>query len=216
VSGTNLFAGIGTGVSLSTNDGTDWTAVNNGLDYRGLLRSFAVSGTGLFAGTWGGGVFYSTNNGSNWSVVNEGIVASNVMINALVASGTNVFAGTVSDPWSNYSVLNGGVYRRPMSEIVAGVGISRGEVPALFRLDQNFPNPFNPSTTVRYALPVRSHVTLSVFNPLGQRVATLLNESQEPGNHEVRFDGTGLASGVYFYRIQAGDFVQTKRLLLIR
>jgi hypothetical protein len=102
-----------------------------------------------------------------------------------------------------------------MSEIVAGVGISRGEVPALFRLEQNFPNPFNPSTTVRYVLPVRSHVTLSVFNTLGQLVATLVNESREPGNHEVQFDANGFSSGVYFYRIQAGDFVQTKRLLLL-
>ena len=215
VSGTSLFAGIGGGVFLSTNDGADWSAVNNGLNYRGLLHSFAVSDTGLFAGTWGGGVFYSANNGAYWTAVNDGIVANSVMINALVASGTNVFAGTLSDPWSNYSVLNGGVYRRPLSEIVAGVGVSRIEVPAFFKLEQNFPNPFNPSTTIRYALPGRSHVTLSVFTTLGQQVATLINESQDAGYHEVRFDGTGLASGVYFYRIQAGDVVRTKKLLLL-
>jgi hypothetical protein len=145
------------------------------------------------------------------------------MINALVVSGaggatggTDVFAGTLSDPWSSSSVLNGGVYRRPLSEIVAGVSPSRSEVPALFRLEQNYPNPFNPSTTIRYALPGRSYVTLSVFSTLGQHVATLVNGSQEAGSHEVRFDGSGLASGMYFYRLSAGEYAGTKRLMLIR
>jgi hypothetical protein len=85
-----------------------------------------------------------------------------------------------------------------------------------FSLRQNYPNPFNPSTTIGYTLARRSHVTLSVYNTLGQQVAALINENQESGSHEVRFDGSGLASGVYFYRIQAGDFVQTKRLILLR
>ena len=85
-----------------------------------------------------------------------------------------------------------------------------------FSLRQNYPSPFNPSPMIGYTLARRSHVTLSVYNTLGQQVAALINENQESGNHEVRFDGSGLASGVYFYRIQAGDFVQTKRLILLR
>ena len=85
--------------------------------------------------------------------------------------------------------------------------------PSLF---QNYPNPFNPSTTIRYGLPGMSHVTLSVYNPLGQRVAILRDENQDAGYHEVRFDGSGLASGVYFYRLQAGNFVKTMKLLLFR
>ena len=95
----------------------------------------------------------------------------------------------------------------------------RGEgspVPGTFCLYQNYPNPFNPSTTIRYTLRAQAHVTLSVFNTLGQQVAVLQNSEQDAGYHEVKFGGSGLASGVYFYRIRAGDFIQTKRLSLLR
>ena len=85
-----------------------------------------------------------------------------------------------------------------------------------FELDQNYPNPFNPTTTIRYGLPQSSPVTLVVYNTLGQRVATLVEGEQEAGYHEARFDGSGLASGVYLYRIRAGDFVRTRKLLLVR
>ena len=89
-------------------------------------------------------------------------------------------------------------------------------VPGQFVLAQNFPNPFNPSTTIRYGLAARSNVTLSVFNILGQEVRVLVNESQEAGSHDVRFDASGLASGVYFYRLKAGDFLAARRLLILR
>jgi hypothetical protein len=91
-----------------------------------------------------------------------------------------------------------------------------GKVPKYFALADNYPNPFNPSTTIRYDLPHKSAVQLKVFNTLGQQVAVLQNGDQEAGYHEVRFDGSKLSSGVYFYRIQAGSFVETKKLLLTR
>lgn len=90
------------------------------------------------------------------------------------------------------------------------------QIPLSSSLFQNYPNPFNPSTTIRYELPSRVHVTLTIFNTLGQQVAVLVNETQEPGYHNVKFDGSGLASGVYFYRLQAGDYVATKKLLILK
>jgi hypothetical protein len=89
-------------------------------------------------------------------------------------------------------------------------------IPKEFELLQNYPNPFNPSTTIRYALPSRVHATLTVFNTLGQQVATLVNETQEAGYHIVKFDGSGLSSGVYFYQLRAAEYVETKRLVLVR
>jgi hypothetical protein len=106
-----------------------------------------------------------------------------------------------------YKTTNGGVTSMPFGGAMA---------PGQLTLDQNYPNPFNPSTTIRYGLPQRSHVTLTVFNTLGQLVAQLVNGEMEAGYHEVQFGGSGLSSGVYYYRIQAGDFVQTRKLLLLR
>ena len=90
------------------------------------------------------------------------------------------------------------------------------QVPSTFELDQNYPNPFNPSTTIRYGLPIRAQVTLTVFNTLGQRVSILVQCEQDAGYHDVKFNVNGLPSGVYFYRLQAGSFTETKKLLIVR
>jgi hypothetical protein len=91
-----------------------------------------------------------------------------------------------------------------------------GTTPTRVALDQNYPNPFNPSTTIRYSLPAKSSVQLRVFNMLGVEVAILANGEQEAGFHEVHFNAEGLASGMYFYRLQAGTTTETRRLLLVR
>ncbi len=90
------------------------------------------------------------------------------------------------------------------------------DVPGSFRLDQNYPNPFNATTTIRYGLPLESVVRLTVYNILGQEVATLVHEVKEAGYHDVKFDASSLSSGVYLYRLQAGRFVQTRRLILLK
>ena len=96
------------------------------------------------------------------------------------------------------------------------VSTNAGGMPKGHELNQCFPNPFNPSTTIRYGLPSRSHVTLTVYNTLGQQVSVLQNGEQDAGYHEVRFDGANLPSGVYFYCLRAGSYVETKKLLRIR
>ena len=88
--------------------------------------------------------------------------------------------------------------------------------PTSFAVRQNYPNPFNPSTTIKYDLPQRAHVVLTVFNMLGQTVTTLLDEVVDAGYHEAQFDASALASGVYLYRLTAGDFIQTRKLILVR
>lgn len=90
-------------------------------------------------------------------------------------------------------------------------------IPKAFALEQNYPNPFNPATIIKYALPARAKVTIEVFNTLGQRVAVLLDNQDQPAAfHTVRFDARSLASGMYIYRIKAGRFVATKKMLLIK
>jgi hypothetical protein len=100
--------------------------------------------------------------------------------------------------------------------MIASVHQLKDEFPQEFSLDQNYPNPFNPSTTIKFELPKSSHVNLSVFDILGREVSVLVNERKDAGIHEVKFDGSNLASGVYFYRLQAGDFVATKKLILMK
>jgi len=99
---------------------------------------------------------------------------------------------------------------------LTGVNPLIDELPTEYALWQNYPNPFNPSSTIRYALPLKASVRLAVFNTLGQEVATLVQGEEAAGYHEAVFDASGLASGVYFYRLRAGDFVQTKSLLLLK
>lgn len=94
--------------------------------------------------------------------------------------------------------------------------LTQNEVPDEFKLSQNYPNPFNPTTQIEYSVAEASQVTLEVFNILGKRVATLINQEQQPGNYEVTFDGSNLASGVYLYRLQAGTYVSTKKLILAK
>jgi photosystem II stability/assembly factor-like uncharacterized protein len=223
VIGTDLFAGTSEmGVFRSIDNGTSWTAANIGLANTDAQTLFA-SGTNLFA--WAisysppqfGGVYVSTDRGTSWNVANTGLPNSYVDVSSTVyafavspasggAGAPNLFAGT----------YGGGIWRRPLSEMVTSVTHSSAELPTKFRLDQNFPNPFNPSTTIRFGLPAKVHVVLTVYNTLGQQIAQLVNGDMAAGYHEARFEGRGIASGVYFYRLHAGTYVETRELLLLK
>ena len=101
----------------------------------------------------------------------------------------------------------------PLSASEPSASVSR---PKEFKLEQNYPNPFNPTTTIQFAVPSVSDVKLEVFNILGQKVASLVNRRMEAGVHTVNFNAANLSSGVYFYRLQAGNFVQTKKMMLVK
>ena len=90
------------------------------------------------------------------------------------------------------------------------------EIPNSYTLSQNYPNPFNPTTTISYKLPERMYVSLKIYDIIGNEVDELVNESQNSGNYSINFNASNLSSGVYFYRIQAGEFVYTRKMLLLK
>jgi len=103
-----------------------------------------------------------------------------------------------------------------VASIITSVVAKSGPQPSEYRLDQNYPNPFNPTTVIRYVLPQRSHVLITLFNTLGQKVGTLVDQVEEAGSHEALFNGLKLASGVYYYRLQAGLYAKTMKLEIVK
>jgi hypothetical protein len=154
-----------------------------------------------------------------------------------IASGTAPFTGNFR-PSNPLTPFNGGstdgYWRLSISDTAGGDtgslrrwcviitwqcpvgGVHTTEIPNYYSLSQNYPNPFNPSTTIKYTLPVSENVKLSVYDITGREVAVLVNEYKTSGIYEVNFDASKLASGVYFYKIQAGEFTATKKMLLVK
>jgi photosystem II stability/assembly factor-like uncharacterized protein len=200
-----LFAGTnGGGVFRSRDNGQTWTHPGSlGRYFDQFVRSIKVVGRSVFVGTEAG-TLVSSDEGDSWTDIQDGLNYG--VVGALAESGGYLFAGSAGD----------GVWRRPLTEVISSVSQVRSELPNEFSLQQNYPNPFNPSATVRYELPKASMVRLSVYDILGREVAVLVDEMKNAGTYVVRFDGSNLASGVYFYRIQAGGFTKARRLLLLK
>jgi hypothetical protein len=99
---------------------------------------------------------------------------------------------------------------------LVGIGNIKHNVPMHYSLSQNYPNPFNPMTIIKFAIPRAGNVQIKVYDEIGKEVAVLVNEYKQPGNYDVSFDGSNLSSGVYFYKIFAGDFVDAKKMMLIK
>ena len=93
---------------------------------------------------------------------------------------------------------------------------SEEEIPKSYSLKQNYPNPFNPSTTIGFSLPKASHVEISIYNLLGEKVAEVLNDFLNPGNYDYLVKLSTLSSGIYIYKIQADDFIQSKKMMLLK
>ena len=103
-----------------------------------------------------------------------------------------------------------------LNNMLVDVDDQKVEIPSNFDLSQNYPNPFNPSTLIRYQIPSQSQVSIKVYDALGTLIQELVNEDQSAGSYELEFNAEKLASGVYFYRIQAGSFIKTKKMMLVR
>jgi len=135
------------------------------------------------------------------------------------AGGSFIWNGTPLGPKLTATCTDsvGNTSQFSVAAVVTGIRLlTPGDIPDGFALAQNYPNPFNPMTTIHYQLSTISDVRLTVHDLLGREVAVLVNERREAGVHEVTFDGSFLASGVYLYRLQAGGFVETRKLVLVQ
>jgi photosystem II stability/assembly factor-like uncharacterized protein len=200
---TDIFAaGDNRGIFHSTDYGASWA--NTGLEYY-EVRSVGAIGSTILAGMYDSGMVYiSTNNGNSWEAENSGFITNNP-ITSFISSSTNIFAGTQGD----------GVWRRPISELVS-VKSSADMKPHGFSLEQNYPNPFNPTTNFEFRIVDFGLVSLKVYDILGNEVAVIVNEELPAGSYKYQWNAAGLASGVYFYQLKSGKFVDTKKLILLR
>lgn len=187
--------------SKTTDGGYNW--VTTGLQ-PGAMRgvTFDIAGNIYICGN--GGVFKSTDNGLNF--LNTGVTSSG---NQIVSSGNKIFAAMTG-------TTTGGVWILTDTTLV-NINPTANQIPASFNLLQNYPNPFNPETNIGYSLPKDALVTLKVYDMLGREVSSLVNgEFQKAGEYTVRFNSTGFTSGIYLYKISAGDFTMTKKMILIK
>jgi hypothetical protein len=161
-------------------------------------------GSSLFACSPNNGIFLSTNLGSTWTRISTGLPVPNYQYSLAIMNGT-MFAGTSGNS----------VWKRPLSDLVAVEEIPVF-APKEFALDQNYPNPFNPATYVSFAVGRSSYVTLKIYNILGEEVATLVNRELTAGTYRAFWNAAGLPSGVYYYRLQAGNNSDMKKMTLVR
>jgi hypothetical protein len=191
-------------VHRSSNSGLNWVTASTGYISRGAVLFNSTGGPAIYlAGN--GGVFYSLNSGTTFT--NAGLTHSST---PLTTHGIKIFTGVSGSS-------NGGawVWTEPLSvEPVSGL------IPNTFSLSQNYPNPFNPTTTINFSIPsvetTRWVVSLKVYDALGREVATLVNQQLQPGTYEVGWNASDYPSGLYFYKLTAGDFTETKRMILIK
>jgi hypothetical protein len=111
---------------------------------------------------------------------------------------------------------NPGIFCFYYSGLTTSVDENKKNINNTFNLSQNYPNPFNPITTINYSIPKQSHVTIKIFDVLGNELTTLINEEKFAGNYSVKFNASAFSSGVYFYRMESGSYIQTKKLILIK
>ncbi len=218
--GSNVFAATSVGLYESRDGGLTWAVSDSGLPADISLNTCTVSGnagaTILAAPTQSNGEDYSeylsTDGGSSWNPIDDGMIPATVACS--LVDSNRIFLGITYGGAAGGSQW--GVWYWSLKPLTSVRGSGLAARPTNFQLDQNYPNPFNPTTVISYKLSAVSNVTLKVYDILGREVARLVNEKQSAGNYSVTFDGSRLASGVYFYRLAAGDFVSVKKLVLLK
>jgi len=191
------------GIILKTTDGGNtWTPQTDGYKGYNLNSCFIVDQNTVYTAGRYGYILYTADGGETW--IEQERVTSQTLNSVYFTDkmrGWAVGYGVV------LSTSNGGV---TFAEAVSA------EIPAKYMLSHNYPNPFNPSTSICYAIPERNHVVLTVYNTFGQQVIRLVEQEIEAGTHEVIFDASHLPSGVYMYRLQAGKYVESRKMLYLR
>lgn len=200
---TGIICGTDGLIRRTTNGGTNWTLIPSGTTVA-LQKVKFVSSTIVYIVGSGGKILKSTDAGLTWGTQTSGI-SQNLRGFAMFSTGDN---GIVCG--GNGTILrttNGG-----LTAITPG----SSEIPESFSLSQNYPNPFNPATKIKFALPTAGIVELKVYNVFGEEAMTLVNGFRNAGSYEVELDAGNLASGVYFYKLKANEFSETKKMILLR
>ena len=204
--GLKWFAATSNGIYRSTDFGVSWSPgglQGNNVNFIGIKD--AADTLTFFASTNDAGVFFTTDNGISWNQFNTGLPTLN--ITGIRSTGSYLYCGT-----NSY-----GVWRVPITNLVTDVENENHEIfPSDFVLNQNYPNPFNPSTKISWHAPVGSHQTIRIYDVLGNEVAALVHEFLPAGKYDLDFDASALTSGIYFYKLQAGNFVESKKMLLLK
>jgi len=158
--------------------------------------------------------------GGNFTATTAQSTFGEFIVNITWPTGDNPDTGVISMNIYNSALTNPGSFFvvDDLAFGATGTGVREAGpgIPQQFSLHQNYPNPFNPSTTIQYELPKAVLVTLKVFNALGQEVATLVDENKPAGVYTARFDAGALGSGVYFYKLTAGNFVETRKMIMLK
>lgn len=195
------------GLNRSTDNGNTFENAGN-QNSTAYLRAAGVTSTGeLFISMDDRKIFHSTDRGNNWIQINNGI-PDNTYAYTFASAGERMFAGT----------NNSGVFY--FRDHITNVSLTN-ENAEEFRLDQNFPNPFNPRSIINYSIPSKvkgqmSNVKLAVYDILGNEVVTLVNERQSAGSYRAEFDGSNYSSGTYFYELSVNGYTETKKMLLMK
>jgi photosystem II stability/assembly factor-like uncharacterized protein len=190
-------------ILLTTDGGITWVAQASGTSADLSDVSFTDSANGIAVGE-SGEILRTVNGGTTWLAQTSGTTN-----NLYGVSFTNANTGTAVG-------ANGTILRTTNGGVTFAEEPSLQLLPSEYSLEQNYPNPFNPSTRIPFSVRGSGFVSLKVYDILGREVRALVNENLQTGSYEVTFDATGLASGVYFYRLLAGAFTQTKRMLLLK